>query len=431
MLQAGNYAVREIEAPKNYHTAEDVEFAIEHGKTTDVTVSDKEKEPKLGTHAHEFGTGSKLVKEGLVKLEDVANYENVRLGKYNYITTLVAKGTTEAEDEIVYNNTQEVDVTDYNGELKTVVDVDTTKYGDKELVFYEELVSIENPEYGVAHKVREDKDQTVKVTKIRTTIKDKVDGDNIIDGTKTEQTVIDTISYFGLEVGKKYTATGTLMNKETGLPILVDGQPITKTVEFTATETNGKVEVPFTFNATLVAGRRIVAFESVKDENGIEVGIHADINDMSQTFDVTMKLKLQIAKADKDNIKHFLKGAEFTLFNKDGSIYKDINGKDAIGVTGKNGELEMNVVYTVANEGAYVMETKAPEGYEISTEKYPVKLTGKDKLGVDLIKITVLDEAIIIPPTGVETNPILWLGLSFVALAGVGLLFVAKKKLYK
>lgn len=428
MLQAGNYAVREIEAPKNYHTAEDVEFAIEHGKTTGVTVSDKEKEPKLGTHAHEFGTGSKLVKEDLVKLEDVANYENVRLGKYNYTTTLVAKGTTEAEDEIVYNNTQEVDVTDYNGELKTVVDVDTTKYGDKELVFYEELVSIENPEYGVAHKVREDKDQTVKVTKIRTTIKDKVDGDNIIDGTKTEQTVIDTISYFGLEVGKKYTATGTLMNKETGLPILVDGQPITKTVEFTATETNGEVEVPFTFNATLVAGRRIVAFESVKDENGIEVGIHADINDMSQTFDVTMKLKLQIAKADKDNIKHFLKGAEFTLFNKDGSVYKDINGKDAIGVTNENGELEMNVVYTVDNEGAYVMETKAPEGYEISTEKYPVKLTGKDTLGVDLIKITVLDEAIIIPPTGVETNPLLFVGIGVVALATLGVILLAKKK---
>ena len=140
-----------------------------------------------------------------------------------------------------------------------------------------------------------------------------------------------------------------------------------------------------------------------------------------------MKLKLQIAKADKDNIKHFLKGAEFTLFNKDGSVYKDINGKDAIGVTDENGELEMNVVYTVANEGAYVMETKAPEGYEISTEKYPVKLTGKDTLGVDLIKITVLDEAIIIPPTGVETNPILWLGLSFVALAGVGMVLFLKK----
>ena len=43
----------------------------------------------------------------------------------------------------------------------------------------------------------------------------------------------------------------------------------------------------------------------------------------------------------------------------------------------------MNVVYTVDNEGAYVMETKAPEGYEISTEKYPITRTGKDKLGVD------------------------------------------------
>lgn len=148
---------------------------------------------------------------------------------------------------------------------------------------------------------------------------------------------------------------------------------------------------------------------------------------LNKQFQEMGGIRQEIAKADKDNIKHFLKGAEFTLFNKDGSVYKDINGKDAIGVTDENGELEMNVVYTVTNEGAYVMETKAPEGYEISTEKYPVKLTGKDTLGVDLIKITVLDEAIIIPPTGVETNPILWLGLSFVALAGVGMVLFLKK----
>ena len=428
MLQAGKYALREVEAPRNYKTAEDVEFMIEHGKVSDVKVADEEKEPKLATQAHELGTGSKLVKEGQVKLEDVATYNDVRIGKYNYTTTLIAKGATEAEDEIVHQSTELVNITDNNGELKKVVDVDTTKYGDKELVFYEELVNVEDSTYSVAHKVRTDKDQTVKVTKIRTTIKDKADGDNIIDGTKKEQTVIDTVSYSGLEVGKKYTVTGTLMNKATGEPILVNGQPLTQTVEFTATETNGKVEVPFTFNATLVAGKRLVAFESVKDENGIEVGIHADIDDMSQTFDVTMKLKLQIAKADKDNVKHFLKGAEFTLYNKDGSVYKDINGKDAVGVTNENGELEMNVVYTVENEGAYVMETKAPNGYQLSKEKYPVKLTGKDELGVDLIKISVFDEADVIIPTGVDSSPVVWIGLSLLAVAGIGTLLLLSKK---
>lgn len=431
MLQAGNYALREVQAPVNYELSEDVEFLVEQGKISDVRVADKEKEPVLRTQAHEYKTGSKLVKEGKVTLEDVADYENVKPGTYKYTTTLIAKGKTEAEDEVVYKNVSTQELTEYNGSITVQAEVDTSKYGDKELVFYEELErvnKIDGHNYDVAHKNRDDKDQTIKTTKIRTTIKDSVDGDNIIDGTKTEQKVIDTVSYWGLVVGKKYTVTGTLMDKATGLPVLIDGKPVTNTVEFTATDTKGTVEVPFTFNATKVAGKRIVAFESVKDENGLELGMHADINDESQTFDVTMKLKLRIAKADADNVSHFLKGAEFTLYNADGTIYKDINGKDAIGVTDENGEVMMNVVYTVANEGAYVMETKAPEGYEISTEKYPVKLTGKDELGVDLITIHVLDNAIIIPPTGVDSNPFVWAGVALLALAGIVGVVVLKKR---
>ena len=431
MLQAGNYALREVQAPVNYELSEDVDFLVEQGKISDVRVADKEKEPVLRTQAHEYKTGSKLVKEGKVTLEDVADYENVKPGTYKYTTTLIAKGKTEAEDEVIYKNVTTQELADYNGSITVQAEVDTSKYGDKELVFYEELErvnKIEGHNYDVAHKNRDDKDQTIKTTKIRTTIKDSVDGDNIIDGTKTEQKVIDTVSYVGLVVGKKYTVTGTLMDKATGLPVLINGQPVTNTVEFTATDTKGTVEVPFTFNATKVAGKRIVAFESVKDENGLELGMHADINDESQTFDVTMKLKLRIAKADADNVSHFLKGAEFTLYNADGTIYKDINGKDAIGVTDGNGEVVMNVVYTVANEGAYVMETKAPEGYEISTEKYPVKLTGKDELGVDLITIHVLDNAIIIPPTGVDSNPFVWAGVALLALAGIVSVVVLKKR---
>ena len=46
----------------------------------------------------------------------------------------------------------------------------------------------------------------------------------------------------------------------------------------------------------------------------------------------------------------------------------------------------------------YVMETKAPRGYDINTNKFEVKPSGdKDSLGTDVIKISILDGMINIP----------------------------------
>ena len=57
---------------------------------------------------------------------------------------------------------------------------------------------------------------------------------------------------------------------------------MTVTKEFTANNTNGSVDVEFTFDASLLAGEDVVAFESlVKD--GVEVAVHADIEDEGQT----------------------------------------------------------------------------------------------------------------------------------------------------
>lgn len=57
---------------------------------------------------------------------------------------------------------------------------------------------------------------------------------------------------------------------------------MTATKEFTANNTNGSVDIEFTFDASLLAGEDVVAFESlVKDS--IEVAVHADIEDEGQT----------------------------------------------------------------------------------------------------------------------------------------------------
>lgn len=285
---------------------------------------------------------------------------------------------------------------------------------------------------------------TVLEAKMHTTAVEEKTNGKVLDGSKTEQTIVDTVKYKHLIVGKEYTVTGQLAIKPVGktaeeLSAMREdefervkndnGDVITSTVTFTPTTPDGEVQVKFVVNPSKYTGTKIVAFEDMH-QGDLLIGHHADITDTEQTVTVSLELDVTIAKADAENVNHFLKGAEITVFNQDGTIAKDKDGKDAIGVTDENGKVSFKLAYDQDNQ-MYVMETKAPEGYELSTEKYPVKRTGKDKLGVDLISISVLDNAIVIPPTGVESNPLLFVGLGFTALVGLGLLFVAKKKFAK
>ena len=118
--------------------------------------------------------------------------------------------------------------------------------------------------------------------KIGTQAADASDGDRIAQASE-QMTIVDTVFYENLEFGGTYTLAGTLMAKSTGEPLLdAEGNPVTVTKEFTANNTNGSVDVEFTFDASLLAGEDVVAFESlVKD--GVEVAVHADIEDEGQT----------------------------------------------------------------------------------------------------------------------------------------------------
>lgn len=113
---------------------------------------------------------------------------------------------------------------------------------------------------------------------------DKADGDH---GIKPEgnATVIDEVSYANLVPGKTYTVKGTLMDKATGRPLLVDGSEVASEKEFTPIAPFGYVKVEFAFDASALAGKEIVAFESLEHE-GIEVAAHADIYDEGQTVKV-------------------------------------------------------------------------------------------------------------------------------------------------
>ena len=282
---------------------------------------------------------------------------------------------------------------------------------------------------------------TVLESKMRTKASVEETNTNVATGSETEQTLTDTVEYHDLIVGKEYTLVNEWVIKPAGVSEDVlrtmntaeferlkneNGDVIKTTTTFVPETSDGFITVKTTFNPSKYAGHKLVAFEDMFKE-GLLVGHHANILDEAQTVTVSMDLDVRIAKADAEKVDHYLQGAEITVYNQDGTIAKDKDGKDAVGVTDKNGQVSFKLAYDQDNQ-MYVMETKAPEGYEISTEKYPITRTGKDKLGVDLIKINVLDNAIVIPPTGVETNPLLFVGIGVVALATLGVIFLAKKK---
>ena len=180
-------------------------------------------------------------------------------------------------EEVTAETTFVPETTD--GTVDVTFTFDGTGLEDTLLVAFETLYT-EEKEVGV-HAEIEDDAQTVYLPKIQTEAKDAV---TEIDHTEAlpKAKIIDTVSYSSLLPGKEYTVTGTLMNKETKEPVLIDGEKVTASTTFTAEKSEGSVEVVFEFDASAIAGTTVVAFESMEYE-GVEVAVHADIEDEDQT----------------------------------------------------------------------------------------------------------------------------------------------------
>ena len=173
-----------------------------------------------------------------------------------------------------------------------------SELGGKNLVTFEELYDLSNPEEPVKvveHKDIEDDGQTVLITeriiKIHTTATDK-DGNKELEAGK-DVTIIDTVTLEGLEVGTQYKLVGWQMLKEENAELLINGKRVESDYMFTADSETMKVEVAFTFDATSLDGKQLVTFEELYDlsnpDEPKKVTEHKDIEDKGQT--ITFKEK--------------------------------------------------------------------------------------------------------------------------------------------
>ena len=122
-------------------------------------------------------------------------------------------------------------------------------------------------------------DQFEGVPEIGTTA--TVDGEHVAEPAE-EITLVDTVTYKNLKVGQPYKLSGILMDKATGEPLLVNEQQVAAELEFTPTNSEGTVELTYTFDGSALAGKSVVVFEDLYQGENV-VASHADINDEGQT----------------------------------------------------------------------------------------------------------------------------------------------------
>ncbi|RIJ76316.1 hypothetical protein D1871_12855 [Nakamurella silvestris] len=144
-----------------------------------------------------------------------------------------------------------------------------------------------------AHRDATDEGQTVYVPDVRTTATDQSDGDkSVLPG----GTVVDKITYSGLQAGKTYTLRGELM-EIVGNTATATG--IIGTATFVAAAPSGSVDVLFKIPLTFQPGRTLVAFETLS-YLGRQIAIHADPKDLDQTVYVPKVATSAVDQSDGD-----------------------------------------------------------------------------------------------------------------------------------
>ena len=226
-----------------------------------------------------------------------------------------------------------------SGEVYVAIVVNTADMNGKTLVAYERLSALNDDSKDkvlAVHEDIEDEAQTVYIPAIHT-VATYTDGSKR-SGAAVYMTMVDTVEYQNLIPGVEYTMHADLYDKQTG-KYLGFGNEVT----FTPEDSFGSVDVEIEFDGHEIAGRSVVAFETLTTVGNGEAYIvaeHKDLNDADQTIDILVPAigtqalyKNETKKAGADahmtvvdtvRFENLTPGVEYTLY---GQLYDQSTGE--------------------------------------------------------------------------------------------------------
>ncbi len=255
------------------------EDATDEGQTVHI--------PKIGTTAEAKEGGKMLPAKAERTITDTISYTNL-LPDTDYTATATLHAVRDGKDAgtvggpvtATFHTPKAVEgERTVSGTATVEIPCDLTGLEGADVVAFES-VSRDGVEVA-AHADLTDDPQTVHVPGIHTTATDKETSSHK-GKTADKVTIVDNVEYKNLVPGEEYELVGTLYDKATGKPYLIDGKPVTTTVKLTPEKPDGTATVTFTFDGTGLDGVTLVAFEELRHGDNA-VAVHTDIDDAGQS----------------------------------------------------------------------------------------------------------------------------------------------------
>ena len=349
VIPRGTITIREIKAPKGFKV--DPSIYVTH-VDNDLHSNDKlvynfgnapeqpnkPLVPKIGTTALDAATTDNVGSHGKkVKLVDKVSYKQLSEGEtYTVKGKLIDKATGQplivngkevtAEKTFTVTNANSTITGDgASGSVDLEYEVDSTVLVGKTTVVFEYLY-YDGKEIAT-HADIDAQRQSVHFPKVGTTAKSRETNSNL-GMPRANETIVDTVKYENLVVGKVYTVKGKLMDKATKQPIKDEhGNEITASKTFTATSKSGSVDLEYTYNSLNRQGKATVVFEDMYHNDKL-VATHSDITDINQTIDYpNIHTKADVKQLGK------LKDGNITIVDK--VFYKNLTIGKVYTVKGK------------------------------------------------------------------------------------------------
>lgn len=236
------------------------------------------------SNSHYAGADSRTVLIDTVRYRELACGETYRLkgvlmDKETHKPVLDAKGQeVRAEKEFISDITG-------NGEADMEFVFDASNMQGKTLVAFEELYK--SDEKVAEHRDMTDVEQTIYFPSIHTTAINQKTGTHMAEAEK-EIEFVDNVSYTTLIPGETHVLKGTVMDKETGEILDVEGT-VENEVTFVPDKSSGLVEVAFKLDGSELEGKSLVVFEElflIQDGKLVSVAEHKDLNNAEQTIEI-------------------------------------------------------------------------------------------------------------------------------------------------
>lgn len=387
VIPRGSIVVQETKAPRGYRVdsktytyridkdTNDLTMKLNFGNTPEQL--NQPLVPKIGTTALDAATTDNIGSHGKkVKLVDKVSYKQLSEGEtYTVKGKLMDKATgqpllvngrevTAEKTFTVTKNNSTITGDGASGSVDLEYEVDSTVLAGKTTVVFEHLY-YDGKEIAT-HADIDDERQSVHFPKVGTTAKSKETNSNL-GMPRVNETIVDTVKYENLVIGKVYTVKGKLMDKATKQPIKDEhGNEITASKTFTATSKSGSVDLEYTYNSLNRQGKSTVVFEDMYHNDKL-VATHSDITDINQTIDYpnihTKADVKQIGKMKDGNItivdKVFYKNLTIgKVYTVKGKLMDKATGQPLI-VKGKEVTAEKTFTAT-RNAGSIDMEFTLP-----------------------------------------------------------------------